>query len=93
MIRIRTTAEFDADGRFTGRTTEPVPPGSHLVAMLIEEAPSIPPVDQCNEPTFVEENGLLLLNVKPLPGALIDIVALIQQARDERERYILGERQ
>jgi hypothetical protein len=93
MIHIQTTAEFDADGRFTGQTTEPVPPGSHPVAMMIEDAPSIPSGDQSNEPTFVEENGLLLLNVPPLPGALIDIVALIQQARDERERHILGEHQ
>ncbi len=37
MIRIQTTAEFDAEGRFTGRIMEPVPPGVHPIDVMIEE--------------------------------------------------------
>jgi hypothetical protein len=40
MIRIGTTAEFDAEGRFTvtGQTTEPISPGTHPVMVEIQES-------------------------------------------------------
>lgn len=39
MIRIETTAEFDAQGHFTvsGQTTEPIDAGSHRVVVILDE--------------------------------------------------------
>lgn len=91
MIRIQTTAEFDADGKFTGQTTEPVPPGSYTIEIVVPDSPSVAFTDQLDEPMYVEQHGLLLLNVKPLPDALIDMRELIQQERNERNRSVLGE--
>ena len=38
MIRIETTAAFDADGTFIGRMVKPVPPGEHKVIVEVDES-------------------------------------------------------
>ena len=93
MIRIETTAEFDAEGRFTvsGQTTEPISPGVHPIAITIGE--TRPPLESTVEPpssTLIERNGLVLINAQPQFDANIDIVEMIRQVREEREQFVLG---
>ncbi|HUQ71540.1 MAG TPA: hypothetical protein VM165_18575 [Planctomycetaceae bacterium] len=94
MIRIETTAEFDAEGRFTatGQTSSVVTPGPHQVVMLVTEvtdstAKSDP--DTEHRSVLVREGGLLLIGAEALPNADFDIRTLIEADRDERSAHIL----
>jgi hypothetical protein len=95
MIRITTTAEFDAEGRFTatGRTSSAVAPGSHPAVMLVNEAAepttNVAP-DADREAVLVRKGGLLLIGAEALPDADFDIRALIEADRDARSAHILG---
>lgn len=85
MIRIETTAEFDAEGRFTGKLLEAVSPGAHRVIVVVEER------DSTNRTsTMIDENGLLLLNVEPVAAMDLDITKLIEANRDERIQDLLN---
>jgi hypothetical protein len=64
MIRIETTAKFDAEGRFTvtGRTTQSVSPGEHSVVVEVDENPP-QAVSECmpssvDEPAFKKVGNL-----------------------------------
>lgn len=97
MIRIETTAEFDADGKFvlTGQTGEPVPPGEHRVVVLIGEAetadkPVEPPkTDADSSSCLCVERGLLLLSAPLLPGKQPSVLEILDQIRREREEELI----
>lgn len=94
MIRIETTAEFDAEGRSTiqVQTTQPVSPGVYPIAITFDEARTSPaaPVDQPT-PTLIERDGLLLINAEPQFDANFDMVEMIRQEREARDQFLLGE--
>ncbi|MDX1968610.1 MAG: hypothetical protein SFV23_15640 [Planctomycetaceae bacterium] len=91
MIRIETTAEFDAEGHFTvsGQTTAAIAPGSHRVVLeLIREDCSFR--EDVVHPALIVENGLLLLNLEPTVDANVTVSDLIDSDREERMNYLLG---
>ena len=95
MIRIETTAEFDAEGRFTasGQTPSAIAPGSHPIVILVKDFPeSTYPSDSSADhlSVLVREGGLLLIGAEALPNADLDIRALIEADRDARAADILG---
>lgn len=95
MIRIETTAEFDADGKFvlTGQTGEPICPGEHRVVVLIgetaESASSQLPAAEPDSCLYFDGEKLLL-DVPLNPDADLSVVHWIEQARLDRERHSLG---
>lgn len=91
MIRIETTADFDAEGRFTGQTPSTVTPGPHRVLMLIEEPASSEPAASdavpAAEPPLKWVDGLLLIT-----GELLeDPEEVRRRLDDERMRDLLGD--
>ncbi|MDP1799413.1 MAG: hypothetical protein Q8K78_18090 [Planctomycetaceae bacterium] len=78
MIRIETIAEFDTDGRFSasGQATQSVSQGAHRVIIFVDD-----------EPASVDSTAL---DADPLPDAEMDIVAMIESVRRERDEHILG---
>jgi hypothetical protein len=96
MIRIETTAEFDAEGRFTatGQSPTAVAPGPHRIVVFLDEpADTSPASDDAPVPqpsVLVREAGLLLINAEPQPNAEMNVRALMEAARDERAMHILG---
>lgn len=95
MIRIETTAEFDAEGKFvlTGQSGEPISPGQHRVVVLIgETAEPATPRGPAAEPDscLYFDGEKLLLDVPLNPDADLSVVHWIEQVRLERERHSLG---
>jgi hypothetical protein len=79
MIRIETTAEFDAEGRFTvkGTTTERVAPGPHRVLVVLAEA-------EVEEVRPVEEPPLRKVgNVLVFEGTFEEAPEVVRQRLDE----------
>ncbi len=97
MIRIETTAEFDADGKFvlTGQSGEPISPGEHRVVVLIGETETAEkPVeaserDAPSSSGLCVERGLLLLSAPPLPGNHLSVMDVLDQIRREREDELI----
>jgi hypothetical protein len=92
MIRIETTAEFDAEGQFTvtGQTPLPVSPGSHRVTVILEEsvAPrsaALRPGDDTGHPLLKWIDGVLVWT-GPVSS---DIDTAHREILDERDRRML----
>jgi hypothetical protein len=93
MIRIETTAEFDADGRFTatGQAPRSVTPGSHRISILVEEPATLEPATprsvETTESPLQWVDGLLVFTGEMLE----DPDEVLQRLDDERMRQLLGE--
>lgn len=94
MIRIETTAEFDAEGRFTlqGQSLVPVTPGKHRVTVVIsategtqEEKPIA--VEDTDDPMLKRINGVLVWT-----GRLLEDPEETRRRLDDEqtERYLHG---
>lgn len=96
MVRIETTAELDAEGRFSasGQAPQSVPPGVHRVIIFVDDQPvsadSTARDAGEHRSCLIERDGAFLLDAEPLPGAEMDIVAMIESVRRERDEHILG---
>ena len=92
MIRIETTAEFDAAGRFTvtGRAPQQVSPGVHRATIVID-IPVIPkssaliPGEETGHPLLEWEDGVLVWTGPIQPG----LETAHRDMTDERERQIV----
>lgn len=94
MIRIETTAAFDAEGRSTiqVQTTQPVSPGVYPIAITFDELRTSHPAS-VDQPTsaLIERDGLLLINAEPRFDAAFDVVEMIRPEREARDPSVLGE--
>lgn len=92
MIRIETTAEFDAEGRFTlqGQSAVPVPPGKHRVTVVISEPDALTEakavaVEDTDDPLLKRINGVLVWT-----GQLLEHPDVTRQRLDdERTEQLL----
>ncbi len=93
MIRIETTATFDAEGRISisDRIDVPVVPGTHRI--VLEVCDVDPAVGRdTSTPVLVREHGLLLINAAPIPGADLSVARILDALRDDpREGMIDGD--
>ena len=82
MIRIETTADFDADGRFvlTGKVPTPVAPGRHRVTIVISDAD----VSRKSEATALQEGDDPLL--QRINGVLVWSGQLLEGPEETRQR-------
>jgi hypothetical protein len=82
MIRIETTADFDAEGRFTlqGQSAVPVTPGKHRVTVVISEADA----STVAEPVIVEGADDQML--QRINGVLVWTGQLLEDPETTRER-------
>lgn len=89
MIRIETTAEFDAEGRFTatGQTSSAVAPGSHRIVILVDERAATKPMPATVEPPLKWVDGLLVFTGEFLE----DPEEVRRRLEDERMRELLGD--
>ncbi len=95
MIRIETTAEFDAEGRFTvtGQVQAPVTPGPHRVTVVITEGAPIRPVkpetiEDTDDPMLKRINGVLVWT-----GELLEDPEEVRQKLDEQrtQQFLSGQ--
>lgn len=82
MIRIETTAEFDAEGRFIarGQVLRPVTPGSHRVTIVLAESEST----STDETTVIEDTDDPLL--KRINGVLVWTGQILETPDETRKR-------
>lgn len=91
MIRIETTAEFDADGNFTvtAQIPMPVPPGSHPIIIQVPEINSgagdgLPAAEADSEPAWKTVGELLVFT-----GELLDDPETVRRRLDEERAHQL----
>jgi hypothetical protein len=89
MIRIETTAEFDAEGRFTatGQSPTAVAPGPHRIVVLVDDPTSSEPTSVSDEPPLKWVDGLLVFTGEFLE----DPEEVRRRLDDERMRELLGD--
>lgn len=82
MIRIETTAEFDAEGRFTvhGQINLPVTPGAHPVTVELAESEST----NADETTVIEDTDDPML--KRINGVLVWTGQILETPDETRKR-------
>jgi hypothetical protein len=84
MIRIETTAEFDAEGKFTvtAQAPMPVPPGSHPIIIQVPEINSdtegLPAAEADSEPAWKKVGELLVFT-----GELLEDPEEVRRRLDE----------
>lgn len=88
MIRIETTAEFDADGRFVGQAQVAVTPGTHRVTVVVSDVD--PEIDcdgqlaqQTGTPHLKNIDGILVWT-GPVPEGIDTSARDILEERAER---------
>jgi hypothetical protein len=90
MIRIETTATFDAEGHISihDRIAVTVVPGTHRV---VREVIDDQPIDGRQAPALVgfQEHGLLLINAAPIPGSDLSVRRLMEGLRDDRQQGLI----
>lgn len=87
MIHIEATAQFDAEGRFTGQAPSAVEPGSHRILILVDEPVQTEPPSTADEPPLKWIDGLLVFT-----GELLeDPEEVRRRLDDERMRELLGD--
>ncbi len=79
MIRIETTAEFDAEGRFAlqGQTHVPVAPGTHRVTVVVSDAETEEPVE-CSASALQKVGNVLVFT-----GTLLEDPEDVRRRLDE----------
>ena len=88
MIRIETTAEFDAEGRFVGQAQVSVTPGIHRVTVVVSDVETEPDSEgliaqETVEPHLEEIDGILVWT-GPVPEGIDTAAREILEERAER---------
>ena len=88
MIRIETTAEFDAEGRFVGHTQVSVTPGIHRVTVVVSDVDTELDCEgqlaqQTGEPYLKNIDGVLVWT-GPVPEGIDTAARDILEERAER---------